>query len=90
MPPVLIESTFLLFALIQNLHDTIMEVIQTGIACKKIATQFSGGLLLKKLKYFVDMLNSFEFSRLWGNEESWLIYENKFFELPNDVSRLTW
>ena len=42
-------------------------------------TQFAGGLLLKKLKYSEVMLNIFEFSRVWENVESWLVYANKFF-----------
>ena len=25
------------------------------------------------------MLNMFEFSRVWGNVESWLVYSNKLF-----------
>ena len=46
------------------------------VAC---ATQLAGGLLLKKLKYFEVMLNIFEFSRVWENVESWLVYANKLF-----------
>ena len=34
------------------------------------ATQFTGGLLLKKLKYFEVMPNIFEFSRVLENIES--------------------
>ena len=42
-------------------------------------TQLAGDLLLKKMKYFEVMLNIFEFSRVWGNVESWLVYANKLF-----------
>ena len=42
-------------------------------------TQLSGGLLLKKLKYFEVMLNIFECSREWENVESSLVYANKLF-----------
>ena len=41
--------------------------------------QLVGGLLLKKLKYFEVILNIFEFSRVWENVESWLVYANKLF-----------
>ena len=34
---------------------------------------------LKKLKYFKVMINIFEFSGVWENVESWLVYENKPF-----------
>ena len=53
------------------------------------ATQLTGGLSLKKLKYFEVMLNIFEFSRVWENVESWLVYANKIFELPKHISRIT-
>ena len=43
------------------------------------ATQPAGGLLLKKPKHFEVMLNIFEFSRVWENIESWLVYTNKLF-----------
>ena len=43
------------------------------------ATQLRGGLLFKKLKYFEAMINIFEFSRVWENAESWLVYANKLF-----------
>ena len=36
-------------------------------------------LSLKKLKYFEVKWNIFEFSRVWENVESWLVYANKFF-----------
>ena len=40
----------------------------------------AGGLLLKKkLKSVEVMLNVFEFSRLWENAESSLVYANKLF-----------
>ena len=35
--------------------------------------------IVKKLRYFEVILNIFEFSRVWKNEESWLIYANKLF-----------
>ena len=38
---------------------------------------FASDLLLKKLKCFEDILNIFEFSRVWENVESWLVYANK-------------
>ena len=41
--------------------------------------QLAGGVLLKKLKYFEVMLNIFEFSPVWENVESWLVYANKLF-----------
>ena len=44
------------------------------------ATQLTGGLLLKKVKYFEVILNIFEFSRVWENLEPWLVYANKQFE----------
>ena len=43
------------------------------------ATQLAGGLLLEKVKYFKVMLNIFEFSRVWENVESWLVYASKLF-----------
>ena len=45
------------------------------------ATQLAGGLKLKKLKYLEVMLNTFEFSRMWKNVRSWLVYANKLFFL---------
>ena len=43
------------------------------------ATQLAaGGLLMKMLKYFKVMLNTFEFSRVKEIVESWLVYANKF------------
>ena len=33
----------------------------------------------KKLKYFEVMLSIFEFSRVWENVKSWLVYTNKLF-----------
>ena len=45
------------------------------------ATQPAGGLKLKKLKYLEVMLNTFEFSRMWKNVRSWLVYANKLFFL---------
>ena len=55
-------------------------VIRTGITCKKIPCyMFASDLLLKKLKCFEDILNIFEFSRVWENVESWLVYANKLF-----------
>ena len=42
------------------------------------ASQLAGAVLLKKLKCFKDMLNIFEFSRVWEIAESWLVYANKF------------
>ena len=62
-------------------------IIQTGKTCKKhvrnslviCTTQLAGGLLLKKLKHFEVMLNIFEFSWVWENEESWLVYANKLY-----------
>ena len=43
------------------------------------ATQFAGGLLLKKPKYFEVMFNILEFSRVWEIVGSWLVYTNKIF-----------
>ena len=43
------------------------------------ATQLAGCLLLKKLKHFEVMLNIFEFSQVWQNVESWLVYANRYF-----------
>ena len=37
----------------------------------------SGGLLLKKPKYFEVMLNIFEFSWVWEYVEYWLVFANK-------------
>ena len=45
------------------------------------ATHLAGGLKLKKLKYLEVMLNTFEFSRMWKNVRSWLVYANKLFFL---------
>ena len=42
-------------------------------------TQLAGDLLLKKLKYFEVMLKMFEFSRVWENIESWLVYVKNIF-----------
>ena len=36
-------------------------------------------LLLKRLKYFEVMGNIFEFSWVWENVETWLVYSNKLF-----------
>ena len=64
--------------LIYSIHGTI---IRAGITRKKIpcATQLAGGVLLKKLKYFEVIWNSFEFLRVWENLESWMVYANKLF-----------
>ena len=35
--------------------------------------------IVKKGKIFEVMLNIFEFSRVWENVESWLVYVNKVF-----------
>ena len=35
--------------------------------------------IVKKAKYFEVMLNILEFSRVWDNVESWLVYANKLF-----------
>ena len=35
------------------------------------------------------MLNIFEFSGMWENVDSWLVYANNLFELPNYISRVT-
>ena len=45
------------------------------------ATQLAGGLLLKNLKYSEFILNSFVFSRVWKNVETWLAYANKPFRI---------
>ena len=37
------------------------------------------GFIVKKDKYFEVMLNIFEFSWVWENIESWLVYANKLF-----------
>ena len=42
-------------------------------------------LLLKKLKYVEAMLNIFEFSRVWKNVKSWLVYANKLFWAFNNT-----
>ena len=68
-------------------HDHLLThgtIIRTGITCKKISCYMrdsaAGGLLLKKkLKSVEVMLNVFEFSRLWENAESSLVYANKLF-----------
>ena len=45
--------------------------------------------IFKKLKYFEVMLNIFEFSRVWENVKSWLVYANKLFWIVQPTSRLT-
>ena len=49
-------------------------IIQAGTTCKKIycvcVAQLPGGILLKMLKYFDAMLNSFEFSLVKAVVES--------------------
>ena len=41
--------------------------------------KLTGGLLLKKLKYFKVTLNIFEFSQAWENVEFWLVYAIELF-----------
>ena len=50
-----------------------------GNKCKKVPCYMrdSGGLLLKKPKYFEVMLNIFEFSWVWEYVEYWLVFGNK-------------
>ena len=61
-----------------NYHGTI---IRTGITCKKIlwyrCDSACRWFIVKKLKYFEVMLNIFEFSLVWRNVVSWLVYANK-------------
>ena len=61
-----------------NYHGTI---IRTGITCKKILCYRCNSacrwFIVKKLKYFEVMLNIFEFSLVWRNVVSWLVYANK-------------
>ena len=61
-------------------HGTI---VWTGIICKKIPCYLGdsacGWFIVKKVKYFEVTLNIFEFSRVWENVESWLVYANKLF-----------
>ena len=70
------------FSQINFEHGTI---IRTGISCTKIpcymhdsACRWIFNLLLKQLKYF-EVINIFEFSWVWENVESWLVYANKLF-----------
>ena len=49
--------------------------------------QLDGGLLIK-LKYFEIMFNIFEFSQVWENVESWLVFANKLFDWLNNISQL--
>ena len=51
----------------------------------KCATKFVGGLLLD---YSEVMLNIFELSLAWEDVESWLVYADNLFELPNHISHL--
>ena len=56
-------------------------------------TQLAGGLLVEKLIYFKVMLNIFEFSQLWENEESCLVYLNKLFLIARSyflTDRINW
>ena len=50
-------------------HGSIIRTGVTGL----------GGLLWKKLKHFEVLLNIFEFSQVWENLESWLVYVNMLF-----------
>ena len=62
------------------MHGTI---IRAGITCKKIPCYMRNSACswfsVEKAKNFEDMLNIFEFSRMWENAESWLVYANKLF-----------
>ena len=57
-------------------------IIRTGITCEKIPCYMRDltfrWFIVKKLKYFEVMFNIFEFSRVWENVESWLVYADKF------------
>ena len=61
-------------------HET---VIQIGLTGKKISCYMVDSacrwFIVKKLKYSGVMLNIFEFSRVWENVESWLVYANELF-----------
>ena len=92
------QPTFALFLWIWSFHRFISvgylvmlcqgTIIQTGITCK-IVICATLGVLLKKLKCFVKhYVSIFEFSRVWEIIESWLVYENDFYILSNQVSRL--
>ena len=63
-----------------SLHRTL---IRTGITCKKIPCYMRDSacrwFIVKKAKISYVMLNIFEFSRVWENAESWLVYANKLF-----------
>ena len=72
------STLLLLFFLFEALKDLIKDhgtIIRTRITCKIkslviCATQLWGG--------FKVFLNISEFSRVWKNVESWLVYANKF------------
>ena len=58
-------------------------IIWTGIIWKKITCYMRDSacrwFIVKKAKYFEFMLNIIEFSRVWENVESWLVYASKLF-----------
>ena len=73
-------------------HETI---IWTGMTCKKIPCYMHNSacrwFIVKNDKIFW----SYVIRKLWKfrkseNLESWLVYSNMFFKLPNHVSQLTW
>ena len=59
------------------------NIIWAAVICQKVPCYMRYSayrwFIVKKLKYFEVMLNIFEFSRVWENVGSWLIYANKFF-----------
>ena len=54
------------------------------------ATHLAGGFFVEKAKNFDDILNIFEFLRVWENVESCWSMQISFFELPNQISWLKW
>ena len=51
--------------------------------------------MLKQLKQFEVMLNIFEFSWMWENVESWLVYANNLFWIAQpyfstDIMKQSW
>ena len=55
--------------------------MRTGIAFKKISCYTRDSACRWFINENSKILNIFEFSRVWENVESWLVYTNKIFRI---------
>ena len=59
---------------------------RTGITCKKIPCYMRDSacswFFVKRAKIFEVILKNFEFSGMWENLETWLVYANKISGFP--------